>query len=89
MVELSQQPQKSPGDLHVVLVAVAVAGSVAVAVAVTGGEETDGPGVVVGSRHPNQPGFLQVVVVDVSVGMVVVSVGAGAAVVVVVVVVES
>lgn len=72
-VELSQQPQKSPGDMHVVLVAVAVA--------VAGGEETGGLVVVVGSRHPNQPGVLQVVVeVDVSVGIVVVIVGAGVAV---------
>lgn len=75
-VELSQQPQKSPGDMHVVLVAVAVA--------VAGGEETGGLVVVVGSRHPNQPGCLQVVVVEVSVGIVVVIVGAGVAVVVVV-----
>ena len=75
-VELSQQPQKSPGDMHVVLVAVAVA--------VAGGEETGGLVVVVGSRHPNQPGCLQVVVAEVSVGIVVVIVGAGVAVVVVV-----
>ena len=75
-VELSQQPQKSPGDMHVVLVAVAVA--------VAGGEETGGLVVVVGSRHPNQPGCLQVVVAEVSVGIVVVIVGAGVAVVAVV-----
>lgn len=41
--------------------------------------------VVVGSRHPNHPGSLQEVVVDVAVGVVVVSDGAGVAVVVVVV----
>lgn len=76
-MEPSQHPQIAPGVLHVVVRdAGSVAVTVAVAVAVTGGLVVE-----VGSRHPNQPGVLQVVVeVDVSVGIVVVIVGAGVAV---------